>query len=468
MRQERGYNLRTSDRPARSSTTTADVVSDAMQYFTNLFSSSGKSENPPSSNSTPSTQSSNSGTPVDTMLYRHINTNNGSSSNGPAIGGFGSGSGSVTAPVPPLPINLRQDHHAASVTRECELNNEKQRKGKDGVKDPCVSWAMLSYKSMGMDYRDWLLGPQGKEEPTGRLTSVDPRFPTICDKDQEMYSYSNDLDTTVSRFPADREVAYSMMIDEQVELNKMVQEPPKVRGVMVDGEYLYDGDDYLDHHLSYCLKRSTRKHDVLRKRPGVYQIDGREVCLEWRQRIPREASVLVICDGPMKQQCQDYLDGVDETAEYEENTMFDTDKRISNLRDEDRLSFGDSKYQSYTRLEAMRVAKEQAKLRESAAEKYMKTGLNTYRSKEEHMDKYRAWHKAQLQLEPPCYQWSDAPEKSTSPPPWANPPREIPAPAQEQGDNNLFRDPTLAPSSVPLMPQPNLPIPQLQIPGLYM
>lgn len=410
------------------------------------------------------------------MLYgsSNINTNNGSSSNTPPnggmIGGFGSGSGSsVNGPVvPPLPIN---GHHAASVTRECELKNEKQRKEKDdgGIKDPCVSWAMLSYKSMGMDYRDWLLGPKGKEEPTGRLTSVDPRFPTICDKDKEMYSYRYDLDTTVSRFPADREVAYSMMIDEQAELNKMVQEPPKVRGVMVDGEYQFDTDDYLDHHLSYCLKRSTRKHDVSRKRPGVYQIDGREVCLEWRQRIPREASGLVVVDGPMKQHCQDYLDGVDETAEYEENTMFDNDKRISNLRDEDRLSFGDSKYQSYTRLEAMRVAKEQAKLRESAAEKYMKTGLNTYRSKEEHMDKYRAWHKAQLQLEPPCYQWSEAPEeKTTSTPPWANPPREIPAPAQEQGDNNLFRDPTLAPSSVPMMPQPNLPIPQLHIPGLYM
>jgi len=380
-----------------------------------------------------------------------------------------------------------------SVQRKVSVGGRSDR---SNVYDPCVSWAMLSHRSIDNSmYRDWMLVPGGIEEPTGRLTSVDPRFPTICEKDGEIYAHGN-VETPVSRFASEREVAYSMMIDENVELGQMVDATPKVRGLTIGGEYKEDEEDLLDQHLAYCLRQSTKKHDVERKRPGVYQIDGREICLEWRRRFPAEAGYLIICDGPMKQRCQDYLDGIDETAEYEEYGMNEPNGKISNVRNEDRLSFGDSAYQSYTRLEAMRVAKEQAKLRESAAEKYVKTGLMTYRSKEEHMDKngwiswehaaardemekeqeamrerYRAWHKAQLQVEPPYFQWDDiVQEREMSPKaPRAPSPPAVPFDMRAEHSNNMLtRDATLAPpGGAPVFGQPSLPIPQLQIPGLF-
>eukprot|EP00397_Hematodinium_sp_SG-2012_P048997 GEMP01056345.1.p1 GENE.GEMP01056345.1~~GEMP01056345.1.p1 ORF type:complete len:223 (+),score=59.96 GEMP01056345.1:713-1381(+) len=105
----------------------------------------------------------------------------------------------------------------------------------------------------------------------------------------------------------------------------------------------------------------------------------------------------------MTQPFRDYLQGKEESAMYD----LAQNGAIGAIPKSERLSFGDEQYQSYTRLEAMRVAKEQAKLRESSAKETKNNSSSTYRNHEEHMERYREWHVAQLRVDAPLYQLDD-------------------------------------------------------------
>eukprot|EP00747_Dinoflagellata_sp_TGD_P166374 gnl/TRDRNA2_/TRDRNA2_189075_c0_seq1.p1 gnl/TRDRNA2_/TRDRNA2_189075_c0~~gnl/TRDRNA2_/TRDRNA2_189075_c0_seq1.p1 ORF type:complete len:406 (+),score=54.27 gnl/TRDRNA2_/TRDRNA2_189075_c0_seq1:112-1329(+) len=142
-------------------------------------------------------------------------------------------------------------------------------------------------------------------------------------------------------------------------------------------QYVVDKDDPLDAHVAYYLRHHpdiAARHRLVRKRPGVYELNGREVMVEWQYAAnPGEQGFLVVMDGPLRQPFSDYMQMTEANAEYDSDGV----KFRSNLhmipRDK-RMSFGDT-HKVYTRLEAMKVAKEQAIVREKAAD-YVKEGTN--------------------------------------------------------------------------------------------
>eukprot|EP00928_Gymnodinium_smaydae_P043250 TRINITY_DN2901_c0_g1_i1.p1 TRINITY_DN2901_c0_g1~~TRINITY_DN2901_c0_g1_i1.p1 ORF type:complete len:817 (-),score=169.03 TRINITY_DN2901_c0_g1_i1:117-2510(-) len=126
--------------------------------------------------------------------------------------------------------------------------------------------------------------------------------------------------------------------------------------------------DLLDQHVQFFLRTwpdAARKHSVIRRRLGVYEIDGHEVWVEW-QHMPKPAQgFLVVIDGPLRQPLSDYLDMTEANAFYDTGSVEKT-TALHKLPREKRMTFDDLD-QKYNRLEAMKVAKEQAKIREQAA-----------------------------------------------------------------------------------------------------
>jgi hypothetical protein len=116
----------------------------------------------------------------------------------------------------------------------------------------------------------------------------------------------------------------------------------------------------------------AKQHCIIKKEAGSYEIDMHEVRLEWQHASEvGKPGHLVVVDGPLRQPFADYL------AMNETNAMYDTNSvaRTSSLHHvpkEKRMTFDDTN-KKYSRLEAMRVAKEQAKIREQAAD-YIKDG----------------------------------------------------------------------------------------------
>jgi hypothetical protein len=128
-------------------------------------------------------------------------------------------------------------------------------------------------------------------------------------------------------------------------------------------------EDLLDQHVAYFMRHHPQvqqKHTFVRTRPGVYNFDGREIQVEWHYcEEPDQPGYLIVIDGPLRQPFADYM------ANNEKGICYD-DKRLAKSKLEQqskaqRLSFGDAN-KMYTRLEAMKVAKEQAVIREKAAE----------------------------------------------------------------------------------------------------
>mmetsp|Transcript_135326 Transcript_135326/g.270003 ORF Transcript_135326/g.270003 Transcript_135326/m.270003 type:complete len:1016 (-) Transcript_135326:220-3267(-) len=133
-------------------------------------------------------------------------------------------------------------------------------------------------------------------------------------------------------------------------------------------EYRADKEDLLDQHVAYYLRRhpQTRKrHTVARKRPGVYELDGREVNIEWQYASePGQQGFLVVVDGPLRQPFSDYMEDTEANAEYEGQDIGTSSLHM--IPKDRRISFNDT-HKVYSRLEAMKVAKEQALVREKAA-----------------------------------------------------------------------------------------------------
>jgi len=126
-------------------------------------------------------------------------------------------------------------------------------------------------------------------------------------------------------------------------------------------------NDHFDAHVAYYLKNHDdvwQNNKVVRKHPEIYEINGREVQLEWFYADPPEQGYLIVCDGPLRQPFKYYMEGTEEGAEYDET--YGPQQSLHLIPREKRLSFGEQG-QAQSRLEAMKLAKEQAQMRESAA-----------------------------------------------------------------------------------------------------
>jgi len=119
---------------------------------------------------------------------------------------------------------------------------------------------------------------------------------------------------------------------------------------------------FLRHHPSVAAV-----HEVRRISEGAYDIDGHQVDVEW-QHFPEagRSGRLVVVDGPMRQPFEDYLAMSEANAEYDTHAIAFT-SALHAVPKERRMTFDDG-HQKYSRLEAMRVAKEQASIREKAAD----------------------------------------------------------------------------------------------------
>jgi len=132
--------------------------------------------------------------------------------------------------------------------------------------------------------------------------------------------------------------------------------------------------DLMDQHVIYYLQthpEMQKKHCIEWVSPGVYLMNGREIQVTWQHSPdPGHPGWLMVVDGPLYQPFDDYMQNQEHTAVYNNKGI-----RSSNLHmmpKETRMTFQDSG-EKYSRLEAMKVAKEQALVREQAAH-YTNTG----------------------------------------------------------------------------------------------
>jgi len=152
------------------------------------------------------------------------------------------------------------------------------------------------------------------------------------------------------------------------------QSPRLVRGSAVAAEPVGE-QDLLEQHVRYFLRQNPKegsKHTVERISTGLYMIDGQEVEVEWQHAdTPGQPGHLVVVDGPLRQPFSDYLVNSEANAVYDTGSIAKT-SALHHVPKERRMTFDDT-HKKYTRLEAMKVAKEQASIREKAAD-YTKQG----------------------------------------------------------------------------------------------
>lgn len=155
------------------------------------------------------------------------------------------------------------------------------------------------------------------------------------------------------------------------------RQPEQARGRPQDRQrtYVSDPDDLLDQHVAYYFRHHPevyKKHQIVRKRPGVYELNGREIAVEWQYGLlPGEQGFLVALDGPLRQPFADYMGQSEANAEYVSQGL--SVNALHAVPLPSRMTFDDAN-RAYTRLEAMKVAKEQAIVREKAAE-YSQMGM---------------------------------------------------------------------------------------------
>lgn len=123
------------------------------------------------------------------------------------------------------------------------------------------------------------------------------------------------------------------------------------------------------HSFLALRAQAHRRHRIRSRGGGIYELDGRTVRIEWQ--LMRDSSTqgrLVVVDGPLRQPLADYLEATEANAEYEAVVTDVAPRSVHTIPKERRLSFGDQHQQvAYTRLDAMKIAKEQALVRERAA-----------------------------------------------------------------------------------------------------
>lgn len=134
--------------------------------------------------------------------------------------------------------------------------------------------------------------------------------------------------------------------------------------------------DWLHQNVQYLLRAHDNiasAHSVVRHATGVYDIDGHRVGIEWQSASePGSRGRIVVVDGPLRQPLLNYLEMTETNAEYDTQVISKMSS-LHHVREEQRVTFDDT-HKKYTRLEAMQVAKEQAKVREIAAD-FTKEGM---------------------------------------------------------------------------------------------
>jgi len=358
-----------------------------------------------------------------------------------------------------IPVSARR-HSTPEQTRDIphECSESSDRRPHEAERPR----ALTSYRSVDGTMRDWMLTETGFEDPTGRLTSVDPKFPApICKRDEEVAAYNSFVDNNATvHVPGQRNSNYS---DTYVDMDSHPsQSQTRLRSVTLgitqdSHDYKAAPEDLVDQHLALCLRKSGNDHRVIRKRTNLYEIDGREVVLEWEKKcnITGKPGYLVVRDGPLRQPASDYLAHSDENQEY---VTDDPSKNPYHVKPE-KLSFKDDDHQHYTRLEAMRVAKEQAKIRDETV-KFNSDGSLTVRGNTEKLERYRKWHLHQLSIEPP-YLMQNEQKQSEG--------QNMQQNSSRVDENGIQRDPTMLPGSAAPFGQINLgmPMPALQMQGLF-
>jgi len=136
-----------------------------------------------------------------------------------------------------------------------------------------------------------------------------------------------------------------------------------------------DRQELIFQHVQYFLRTHPavmEHHSVVKRSASVYELDGHRVGIEWQHASePGQPGHLVVVDGPLRQPFADYLARNEANAEYDTDAIART-SALHHVPRERRMTF-DDKHRKYSRLEAMKVAKEQAKVREKAAD-YTKEG----------------------------------------------------------------------------------------------
>jgi hypothetical protein len=204
----------------------------------------------------------------------------------------------------------------------------------------------------------------------------------------------------------------------------------------MDRDETSDRDDLLDQHVAYYLKHHPdvqRKNSIVKVRPGVYNVNGRDIAVEWQYADNADQpGYLLAVDGPLRQPFSDYMQNNEYGIQYDEkklgrSALYDVPKG-------NRLSFGDDK-KMYSRLEAMKVAKEQAIVREKAAA-YLQNGMAV--PQEELMQKYNKTISQRLgerrQRQPEAEVQPEMPQLQAEPP--VAPPLPPTAQSPAQGGKN--------------------------------
>jgi len=130
--------------------------------------------------------------------------------------------------------------------------------------------------------------------------------------------------------------------------------------------------DLIDEHVQYllnamCSAETRIKNDVERIRAGKYVINGRQVALSWDGE-------LICHDGPSRQPLRQYLEnsGLSSPApDFSSSDNLGPSTALSCIPKNERLSFPQS--HPTNRLDAMKMATQQAVLREYAAQETLNT-----------------------------------------------------------------------------------------------
>jgi len=146
--------------------------------------------------------------------------------------------------------------------------------------------------------------------------------------------------------------------------------------------FISDPEDIVDVQVAEYFKAKPDAYSrtrLTRIRPGVYSMFGKEIVVEWVESSGsvfdkmmasgNKNGMLMVSDGPMSQPFADYMEylAVKEEARQQYNgSVFKAQNALQTIPQEDRMTFADTGY-NYSRIDAMKVAQEQAKVRETAA-----------------------------------------------------------------------------------------------------
>lgn len=293
-------------------------------------------------------------------------------------------------------------------------------------------------------------GPQG---PTQGMRGVSPQ-PNIRNLDADKGHQSpmaNRNQGAYGQDPAPMQTPQRPRYETAAELGRESTAPPGVG----PPQYVADKEDLLDQHVAYYLRHHPdvhRRHHLVRKRPGVYELNNREVLVEWQYATePGGQGHLVVLDGPLRQPFSDYMECSEFNAEYDTQSI-GSRSALHMIPKDKRMSFGDQ-HKVYTRLEAMKVAKEQALVRETHAD-YVNQGRV---APNDLMDKYKKTITQKLgpyrRSAPSAGEGGSPPAASSTQNPVANAPSPMkqgqqPAPAQPN------HAPNHQPAPAPAQPQP--------------